>query len=384
LRPLRAAMFLQGIAPWVPVEKLFMSGIGFTPALVAAMAAAYAAVVPLMEIPSGILADRWSRRGVLMLAAGAALLSVIVGGLSQNVGTYIVSAMILGVYFAMQSGTVEAVVYDTLVEDTGNSDEFERHLGRIQLLNSAALVGSAVAGGLIAALASPRATYFITVPCSLLAVLVLTRLREPRLHQTREPFARHIATTFRAITGRAGLLPVITAMALGSTTLQVMFEFGPLWLIAAGASTVLFGPYTAGMTGALGIGGSLAGRLRLDRRSRSLVLTGVMVACGLVLALSDDVLLIVVAQIVIAVLLVVSGIYLNRALHDAIPSSIRTGVGSGVSTLSWLIFLPVAVLFGLLSAHAGVQATGWITVALVALTGLSLVRVGRLEGEASR
>jgi MFS family permease len=239
LRPLRAAMFLQGIAPWVPVEKLFMNGIGFTPALVAAMAAAYAAVVPLMEIPSGILADRWSRRGVLMLAAGAALLSVIVGGLSQNVGT--------------------------------------------------------VVGGLIAALVSPRATYFITIPCSLLAVLVLTRLREPKLHQSHEPFTKHIATTFRA-------------MALGSMTLQMMFEFGPLWLIAAGASTVLFGPHTAGMTAAFGIGGSLAGRLKLFRPSRSLALTGAMVACSLVLVASTDILVLIAAQVAIAALLVVSGI----------------------------------------------------------------------------
>ena len=38
-----------------------MSEIGFDPASVGVMAAAYAAVVPIIEIPSGILADRWSR-----------------------------------------------------------------------------------------------------------------------------------------------------------------------------------------------------------------------------------------------------------------------------------------------------------------------------------
>lgn len=83
------------------------------------MAAAYAAVVPIMEVPSGILADRWRRRGVLMLANVAGLVSVVVGSLSQNVVTYIASAMILGVYFAMQSGTLEAAVYETILEVTG-------------------------------------------------------------------------------------------------------------------------------------------------------------------------------------------------------------------------------------------------------------------------
>lgn len=372
LAPLRVAMFLQGIAPWVPVEKLFMTQIGFNPGLVATMAAAYAAVVPLLEVPSGILADRWSRRGVLMLAAGAAAVSVVIGGLSQNVGTYIVSAMVLGAYFALQSGTVEAVVYDTLLEEVGESGDFERQLGRIHLLNSAALVGSAIAGGLIAAMATPRLTYFLTIPCSLLAVVALSRFREPRLHQQHEPFTRHIVTTVKAITGQAGLLPVVVAMALGSMALQMMFEFGPLWLVAAGASTVLFGPYTAGMTSAFGIGGSLAGRLKVGRPAAV-----VLVAGGLVLVLSDDVVVIVVAQVVVAVVLVVIGIHLNRVLHDRISSSIRTGVGSGVGTLSWLMFLPVSLVFGLVAGHSGTHAAGWVVTGVLALTGLAVLRAGR-------
>ena len=104
LMPLYLAVFLQGFLLWVPVEKLFMSEIGFDPASVGLMAAAYAAVVPIIEIPSGILADRWSRRGVLIISSIALGLCALIGGLSNNVATYIVSALILGVYFAMYSG----------------------------------------------------------------------------------------------------------------------------------------------------------------------------------------------------------------------------------------------------------------------------------------
>ena len=68
LLPLHVAVFLQGFILWVPVEKLFMSEIGFDPATIGVMAAAYAAVVPIVEVPSGILADRWSRRGTLVVA----------------------------------------------------------------------------------------------------------------------------------------------------------------------------------------------------------------------------------------------------------------------------------------------------------------------------
>ena len=68
LRPLFVAGFFLGISFWAPVEKLFLSHIGFTAATIGLLAATYAVVVPFLEIPSGILADRWSRRGVLMIA----------------------------------------------------------------------------------------------------------------------------------------------------------------------------------------------------------------------------------------------------------------------------------------------------------------------------
>ena len=70
LRPLFLATLLQGMILWVPVEKLFLDEIGFDPTSMGVMAAAYAAAVPFLEIPSGILADRWSRRNVLILAKG--------------------------------------------------------------------------------------------------------------------------------------------------------------------------------------------------------------------------------------------------------------------------------------------------------------------------
>ena len=76
LAPLYLATFLGGLALWVPIEKLFMTEIGFTSSSVGIMAAVYAVVVPILEVPSGVLADRWSRRGVLILGTIAVIISV--------------------------------------------------------------------------------------------------------------------------------------------------------------------------------------------------------------------------------------------------------------------------------------------------------------------
>src|SRR6266568_571409 len=313
LRPLQAGAGLQGLMLWVPVEKLFQTQIGFDAAAIAVMAAAYAAVVPLLEVPSGILADRWSRSGILIISSAAA--SALIGGLSHNVATYIVAALILGVYFAMNSGTVDSVVYDTVIEETGSADTYERWIGRVRVVESAAFTTSARRLLLLAALA-----------------------------------------------------------ALLS---QAVFEFGPLWLVALHAPAAAFGPYWAVLVATLGAGGYLAARLHLGRRSTALAVAAVLAGTPILLATSHAVVAVAAAQTVLQLALAVTGIYAGRLLHDAVPSHIRAGVSSGAGTFSWMLFLPFSLGFGALARSHGVYTAGWITVGTSAALATLLILSAR-------
>jgi predicted MFS family arabinose efflux permease len=377
LRPLYLAGFFLGINFWAPVEKLFLTKIGFTTATVGLLAATYAVVVPFLEIPSGILADRWSRRGVLMIADLALAASAVVGGISTSVPMYLAAALLLGCYFALQSGTADTIIYDVLVEETGSSDGFERELGRLRLLESTALVSSALVGGVIAAVTTPRITYFLTVPFALLAICVLSRLNEPSLHRVEAspPLRSQIRTTYKTIVERGQLRPIISCMVLCALLLQALVEFGPLWMVALAAPALLFGPQWAGLMSAMGLGGLLGGRFSLERRGNKQVVAATMVLCGLVLTTSHNALAVIAAQVVLALLVVAVGTVLSREFHDAVPSSLRAGVSSGVGTLTWIAFVPFALGFGLLSRHVGVLAAGWMIVAVSVAAGISLLRL---------
>jgi MFS family permease len=374
LLPLYAAAGLQGFMLWTPVEKLFMTEIGFDAAAVGVMAAAYAALVPLIEIPSGILADRWSRRGVLMLANLALLVSVLVGGLSHSVAVYTVGMMALGAYFAMYSGTTDSIIYDTVLEETGSSERFERQLGRARLVESVALVASSLAGGWLAAQLSPRTTYFLTLPFAVLAILALFRFREPRLHQAAErtTLRAHLAVTLRTVAGRGRLLPIVTLAVLTTLVTNVLFEFGPLWLVALAAAPVVYGPFWAGLVSTLGLGGLLGGRLPLHRPATLIAVTAALTVASIALNTTRQLIVVTVAQIVIALLAVALGIHVAKLLHDSVPSTVRAGVASGVSALSWLAFLPFALVFGVVSRDHGVQTAGWMITGVVLLTGAAL------------
>ena len=377
LRPLHIAVALQGFMLWLPIEKLFMSEIGFDPAAVGMMAAAYAALVPVLEVPSGILADRWSRRGVLIVSSIALALCALIGGLSTDMPTYVLSALMLGVFIALRSGTMDSIVYDTVLEEIGHSEAFEQSIGRVRLTESIALVTGSLVGGWTAGLTSTRLTYFLTVPFAALSILAYLRFREPQLHKAGDPTSlrRHLVTTYRVLTRRGQMLAIIALTVLASVILQLMLEFGPLWLVALAAPAFLYGPYWAVLMSTLGLGGLLAGRLPLRRPATLAAVSALVTLASVTLTTTTSVIVVTIAQATLALLIVVASIHATRLLHDAVPSAIRTGVASGASAISWMVFLPIALAFGMVSTQQGVHAAGWILTALTTLAAALLLKL---------
>ena len=387
LLPLHIGVALQGLLLWVPIEKLFMTDIGFDAASVGAMAAAYAAVVPLLEVPSGILADRWSRTWVMILGCVALAVSSLIGGLSQNVTTYVIAAMILGVYFAFSSGTVDSIVYDTVLEETGSNELYEKWIGRTRAVESAAFVFSALVGGVLAQYTSARFTYFATVPLVALAIIGFIRFNEPRLHKAAERVSlrSHVALTFRTMITSWAVLRVMFLVASAGLLAQAVFEFGPLWLVAEAAPAALYGPYWAALVSTFGVAGLLIGKLNLERRLLVAVLIILSLGAALLLTWTSSLAVLVAAQVVLGLGLAIIGIHAGRLLHDAVPSAIRAGVSSGAGTLTSVLFLPFSLVFGWVARENGMNWSGFMLTGAVVIVGMLLVisiRAGRGEAPA--
>jgi MFS family permease len=375
LLPLQIGVALQGLILWVPIEKLFMTQIGFDAASVGVMAAAYAAVVPLLEVPSGILADRWSRSWVMILGCVALMISSLLGGMSHSVIAYVIAAMILGIYFAFSSGTVDSIVYDTVVEETGSNALYEKWIGRTRAVESAAFVLSSLAGGVLAQYTSARFTYFVTIPLVGLAIIAFLRFHEPRLHQAAErvTLRSHIALTFRTMITSRTVLRVLFLVAAAGLLTQAVFEFGPLWLVEQAAPAVLYGPYWAVLVSTFGIAGLLIAKLNLERRLMLAVLIILSLTASLLLTWTRSLTVLVAAQVVLGLVLAIIGIHAGRLMHDAVPSSIRAGVSSGAGTMTWVLFLPFSLVFGWAAQENGVHWSGFMLAGAVVVVGVLLV-----------
>ena len=76
-----------------------------------------------------------------------------------------------------------------------------------------------------------------------------------------------------------------------------------------------------------------------------------MTLASVALTTSTSLVVVTIAQVMLALLIVVASIHVTRLLHDAVPSTIRSGVASGVSAISWMVFLPIALVFGVVSTR---------------------------------
>lgn len=377
LLPLYCAAFLQGFVLWYVIEKLFMRGIGFNDALIGVMAAMYSVVMLLAETPSGILADRWSRKGVLMIGSLALAVSTFLCGVSNGVALYIVGAMVWGIFYALYSGTYDSVVYDVLVEENGTAAGYDTYYGRVHIADSVALIVGSLLGGVIAELFGLQAAFFWTLPITLLSIVSLALFREPRLHkaETATPLGQHVRNTFKVILNRGVLTYILAALMCLTVASTMLLEFSQLWYIAIALPVAAYGVANSCLFAARGIAGFVAPWMTRRTLLVIMICVGSVSAVGLTLRWAAWI--IVGLQAAFAVVLAAATIQMNHRMHDELPSQVRAGASSAVSTLGRLLFIPLAILFGQMSDKASIFDAAWLPLVFWLLAAALVLGISR-------
>lgn len=375
LLPLYIAAFLQGIPFWYATEKLFMVSIGFDTTSIGLMVAIMSVVMLAVETPSGVLADRWSRKGVMILGCIALILSSIIGALSYSEPVFIISAIFWGIYAALYSGTYDAVIYDTTIEEYGHSNNFQKYLGRFKAVEGISFVVGALSGGLIAGTIGMRYTFIISIPFLLIALIYLWKFKEPQLHKAEiaEPVYTHIRQTFADVLRNPVLLPVIVAIVGFGVLQETMFEFSQLWLIALATPVAMYGLASAAVFSSWTTGGLLAGRIKT--RFSSSVLMVIILAMILTLIMTRNYVVVLFAQLMLAVSLVALGILLAKKMHDELPSRLRAGSSSVVGTLARIILIPGSLIFTSFANNNSIFAATYMMLGVAIVASIAFLSI---------
>ncbi len=366
LRPLYATGFIHGFVLWYSIEKLFMRSIGLNDYLITIATLVYMVFMMVANIPMGILADRWSRKGVLYLATCALICSSLVCGLSHGLAMYAAGISIWGLFYAAYAGTYDSVIYDVVLEETGSAASFERYYGRVQMFDATAFIIGALLSAGLTRFADLRLEYFLTIPFTCCAFFTLHRFREPRLHRKQHEarLSAHFSQILRAAT-RLNVAWIVIALVANSVAMRLLFEFCQLWYLGLALPAVLYGPSFALLYSGAWSGGALANRLGDGRTVLAAGCATLLISCGL---FARTPVVVIGAQVIAIIGIMILNIILTRRLHDEMPSTVRAGASSVVSTIGYGVFVPTALGFGLVSrAHGIFDASVFVVGALVVM-----------------
>ena len=289
---------------------------------------------------------------------------------------YVIAAMVLGVYFAFSSGTVDSIVYDTVVEETGSNELYETWIGRIRAVESAAFVLSC------ARRRSARAVHL--GPLHLLRHHPACRAGDHRVPALRRAAAApgqpsavtlrsHVALTFRTMVTSRAVLRVLLLVATAGLLVPGRLRVRTALAGRAGGA----GHAVRAVLGGAGLHSwhrrpadrQAAPGAPADGRDADYPVVGHGAGADLDPLPADG----VAAQVVLALVLALLGIHASRLLHDAVPSSIRAGVSSGAGTLTWVMFLPFSLVFGWTARDSGIATSGFMLVGVVVILSALLI-----------
>jgi MFS family permease len=207
------------------VYTLFLLSKGFTTQQFFLIESAYYLISLLLEIPTGVISDRVSRKWSLVIASviGIPIIPIIV--FSDSFIVVLLAMSIGGIGAALTSGTDTAMLYDTL-KAIEREDRFQQIAGKMGWYGSLSMAFAGIIGGLLAAHDMSYAwwAYFVA---GLLATAVKFTLAEPPIFRTgrkEESYLQHLGTSWRISTrGAAGYFVFYAA------TIWFFFSIG-FWL----------------------------------------------------------------------------------------------------------------------------------------------------------
>lgn len=214
--------FFQDFALVYPVYVIMFSAHGLDFNGIARLLAIWAAAVVVLELPSGILADLWSKPAMLALGMLLKAAGFMFWWLFPGFAGFAFGFVLWGAQETFCSGTSDALLYE-LLEAGGRQDEFETQAGRAGFWSRLAIIAALLLGGL-AFSAGRNLVLALSVLAMVLAAVCAMTLRLPAGHT--DPVAQQPAAEKAGIGGQVGTLIQGTLAALKLPGLALYILFG--------------------------------------------------------------------------------------------------------------------------------------------------------------
>lgn len=349
-----ALNFFVGFVFWYGIEKIFLSSelnIGATG--IAAIVTLYTVLTLVLDVPASVIADRWGRKRMLIVAVVCFIIANIVLGASSTFLIYLLGTVFWAFFAVSYNGTYEAILFDSLKEQQ-REKKFQKIDAWSRLFFMVGIAISSMASGFLVDEFGLRSAYFLAVIPFIFALGTLLFIREPRVHHDddvaedvlKRGYIAHLLHAFKTVLKSPQLGLVAFGMIILAFIQTPMYEFNQYVYIELFSIPTLVGIF-GGLSGVMLAVGFLIAIKRTFNPRILLLLVGLAIVIFALLA--NNVSLFFISFIMVSIAIIENG--LQTQLQHATSSRTRASVTSAVLFAGNVLIVPFVIFFSLVAEN---------------------------------
>ncbi len=246
------------------IERLYWASRGMSNQQVIYTEIIYAAVVLILEVPTGSLADRWSKKLLMIINSFLVVLEFLLLIWANSFWHFALAVSVSGIGKALVSGTSNALVYDSL-KMIGEEQSFEKVSGRIGFFDYTASMLAALIGSYVAYKSNYVTTYWLSVISVTICCAITFLLTEPSSESEKEEtesYIKCIRDAFSFLKAQHSIRFVLLFGIVVSSVFIYIDEFWQIYLNEIKIPVFLFGIISSARMLSASISGIYAYKLK--------------------------------------------------------------------------------------------------------------------------
>ncbi|HEX3916129.1 MAG TPA: MFS transporter [Caulobacteraceae bacterium] len=345
---------------------------GMTPGEVGVALAVWSVTAFLVQVPAGVWADRWSRRGILAIAQALRLVGFVIWLVYPHFWGFLGGFVLWGVKSGLTGGCFEALVFDEL-KAAGREADYTRVAGRAEAVSFAGLLAASFLAAPLAPLGYGVLVALSVAASALGAAAAMSFPRAPRFaHAGDVDYLAHLRLGLAQTVRAPRVLGLVAFLTLALVLGGGLDAFWPIFASQAGLTHAGVAIFIGVLSGGQAVASAFAHRAR---RLPAAVFFALLAISGALLAVAAAFFqpaAMALFVVFVGLLKVIDVVYEGR-LQAALPSETRATIASVKSFVVEVGMTALFLTFGPLAQLTSYRTALLVTGALVIGAGLALL-----------
>ena len=356
------------------IERLFWQSRGMTAMMVVYTEIVYAIVITILEIPTGVLADKFSKKKILVIADILSVFELIILVYAHSFQSFAAAVAVAGVSTSLRSGTERALLYESLKIE-GNQSLFEKCLGRLNVFDFSAACIAALIGSFIANNLDLEVNYYLSTVSLIIALIITATLKDIDCKNAHDREKGVISKAINTLKFKPILWIAIASFCVLGSAVVYVDEFWQLYLVDLSIPVMCFGVYSIVASLFRMPGGLLVHRfLRHAKHLRIILWLLVLMMVFLALSFIFSGYAGIISLLFVFILDGLVEPIVAGFIHHRIQSDVRATMDSFLSFAMRIVIIPIGLGFGYLATAKSVRVGfGYLAIVLFVYSLVYLV-----------